>query len=219
MPKSWVYGTGVAVVVLVLVIWSLGVSFGESRAEAQYAAQLTGQRPTPTEPLQSDPATPQRVPESLPARPTPQTAGRAAPSNGPETRPAPTVAAGDRLPALFTADGAVGADPRIEGYNYLKLVSNVPMEQAAGAAVFLAERGVQVLAVATGPVDRAGTVANNAVRYDLFSLRGIASERYSSSADERREHQQTLQRLGRAWLERPEGLINFDQTFWTKYQP
>jgi len=210
-------------VVLLLVIWSLGVRYGESRAEASYAASLTGPRLTPSEPSAFDSGSPAAPPPfSAPdgGRPT-----DAAGTPPPEATPAPATSA-ERMPVLFTSQGALDRDPRVEGNNYLKLASNVPFDQAVGAVVFLADRGVSALAVATTPVrgdaasvDRADAGANNPVRYDLFSLRGIPSERYSRSADERREHQRAVQRLGREWLQRPEGLINFDQTFWTKYQP
>ncbi|MEO0716332.1 MAG: hypothetical protein AAFY58_05010, partial [Planctomycetota bacterium] len=113
------------------------------------------------------------------------------------------------------AGGPATGDPRQPGNNYLHLASAVSPDQAQQAVNYLASRGFTAAAIPT--VDRRGRPSNDSGSYDLFSLLPIPSAEYSARRSERESHQRLARNLGRDWLARPEGNINFDSTQWRKF--
>lgn len=215
-PKVWVYGAAAGAVVLVIVVWSLGVLYGESRAESRYADTLSASQPTPVEPRPIE-----RPSSGSATRVSDQGSERSADRRAGEPAAGGARDGGGATGGVYlTSLGPVPTDPREVGSNYLKLASGVGVGQAEAVIAFLAGRQVQAVAVPSevgGGVDRAGRAANNRDSLDLYSLYGVPSSRFSASTAERRRHADRLQRLGREWLGRPEGQINFDRPQWTKH--
>ena len=113
-----------------------------------------------------------------------------------------------------SAEQAPG-DPRQPGVNYLALAT-LPRNDARQAVAFLAEHGVEAIAV---PVDPSSSGANNGGRYRVYSLLGIASKDYSRKRAERERHEAEIRRLGRLWQDQYHGSSDFSRTQWEKYTP
>lgn len=207
IPTTFVYAAGAIVLVAVIVAWSAGVRFGESRAERQYYNSL-----------EQDSIADPTLTGTTTATPPPPVSGTGSSSvsnssaNATGAPPPAPVARGVRV--LLAGGPAIG-DPRQPGNNYLHLASAVSPDQAQQAVNYLNSRGFTAAAIPT--VDRRGRPSNDSGSYDLFSLLPIPSAEYSARRSERESHQRLARDLGRDWLARPEGNINFDSTQWRKF--
>ncbi len=210
IPTTFVYAAGAIVLVAVIVAWSAGVRFGESRAERQYYNSL--EQATIADPTLTNPNTSTPPPPVSGAR---NTANASPPSGTATSAGAPPPAPVARGVRVLLAGGPATGDPRQPGNNYLHLASAVSPDQAQQAVNYLASRGFTAAAIPT--VDRRGRPSNDSGSYDLFSLLPIPSAEYSARRSERESHQRLARNLGRDWLARPEGNINFDSTQWRKF--
>ena len=208
IPTTFVYAAGAIVLVAVIVAWSAGVRFGERRAEAQYYNSLE----------QASIADPTLSPSTA-APPPPVSTGTSSSGSSSagtsQSAGAPPPAPVARGVRVLLAGGPATGDPRQPGNNYLHLASAVSPDQAQQAVNYLASRGFTAAAIPT--VDRRGRPSNDSGSYDLFSLLPIPSAEYSARRSERESHQRLARNLGRDWLARPEGNINFDSTQWRKF--
>lgn len=205
LPVYGVYIAITAVLAAVILTWAVGFQVGKRRGEDAALKQLgLGQTPLVkrTDPTNlggsGTPVNPQ------PDQPEPQV-----------PRPDETVPRPIPSGAIIGARGEIVEEPRQPGTNYLKLASRVSAEETQAAAGFLAQNGVQAIGVR---VDGTGTGANNPARYDLFSLLGVPSSRYSQMEAERNQHWQLVQRLGREWQTKHKGTVNFASPQWVLFR-
>lgn len=205
-----VYGLYIAVTVVlaaVILTWAIGFQIGKRRGEDAALKQL-GVGPSPLV-KRNDPTNPNG--SGAPDKPQVQPQTPKVPEDAPEPRVERPVPSG----AIIGARGEVVEEPRQAGTNYLKLASRMSAEEAQAAVGFLVQNGVQAIGVR---VDGTGTGANNPARYDLFSLFGVPSSRYSQMEAERDQHWQLVQRLGREWQTKHKGSVNFASPQWVLFR-
>lgn len=204
VPVYSLYIALTCVAAVVILTWAVGFQVGKRRGEEAALKQLmVGQAPVVkrSDPTNPGPGTPERP---QPQQPQPQDP----PPNERVERPVPSG-------AIIGGRGELVEEPRQAGTNYLKLASRMSAEEAQAAAAFLTENGVAAIGVR---VDGTGTGANNPARYDLFSLFGVPSTRYSQMEAERGQHWQLVQRLGRDWQTKHKGTVNFASPQWVLFR-
>ncbi len=196
----WVPFIVFGMLLLVLGTWSIAWQRGKAAAESEWR-QLTSGMNTAQNPIH-DPLT------QLPGESETDSNTNRQP-NTTQTIPANSV------DQILLPDGSVGADPRIQGNNYLAL-ANLKRDQAAAAIEFLRSRGVQAIGV---PIDRRAKRANNRASYRIYTLVGISGEAFSRSRALRDRHVSEVARLGQIWVREAGGASDFAKTQWEKYTP
>ncbi len=217
VPLPTVYASFAVVLLLCLLCFLVGYQSGYGRAEGELAG-LGPMEVVPLDPLAEDGGM------ELPAPLRPRTGGNAGGNDG--SRPAGgsggapagggTPSAGDPgANWVLGLDGARMADPRIEGNNYLELVT-LSQAQAEEAIAYLAGNEVAAIGV---PVDRGARGSNNPARYRVVTLElAIPSGRFSALDGDRRRLEQRLRDLGRAWVSEG-GWSDFRDPLWRRYDP
>lgn len=207
LPVTRVYLAVAIMLAAVLGAWAAGHHFGVQSGKAQMERIVRG------EPVVLPPETGAGDPPASQRPSTPQ--GSQTPAQQPAPRPtAQQTPAGSAW--VLTPGGVRSADPRTPNSNYLALAT-LPPEQAQDALDFLAAKGLRAIAV---PVDSGSRTANNPARYTLISL-GLAvpSGQFSSTLEQRREHEALVRRLGTEWRRDRRGGSDFSQTQWIRYNP
>ncbi len=195
---------GVALAIIVaLAAWIIGVSTGQSRAEAEFSRF---ERPTPAiaDPL-SQPS------------PTPSPASKVLRETAPKAPTSKGAAPSSRNDDSLTSKGVLAGDPREPGLNYLALAT-LSRADSAAAIAFLAGNGLESFAV---PVDSAASKANNPHPerdYRLFAALGVSSDEYKRRATKVTNLEADVARLGAAWQKQHRGPSNFSRTLWEKYK-
>ncbi|MCC5821958.1 MAG: hypothetical protein LAT64_01570 [Phycisphaerales bacterium] len=207
VPMTRVYMAVAVVLLLVVAAWATGYRLGYGAGKEEMG-RVVGSEPVvpPTRTAGDSPSDPARSQATASDRTT-QGA-----TTQPRTQP-PRTPTGNWV---LLPDGQRGVDPRTPGSNYLELAT-LPADQAQDALAFLASRGTRAIGV---PVDSARGDANNPARYTLFSM-GLAvpSGQFSSTTDERREHQRRMAAIGADWRRERRGGSDFSQTLWRRYDP
>lgn len=207
LPVTRVYLAVAVMLAAVLGAWAAGHHFGVKSGKAQMERVVRG------EPVVLPPET---VGGDAPAR-AQATTPQGTPSGSQQATPRPTPQdppAGSAW--VLTPGGVRAADPRTPNSNYLALAT-LPPEQAQDALDFLATKGLRAIAV---PVDSGSRTANNPTRYTLISL-GLAvpSGQFSSTVQQRREHEALVRTLGTEWRRERRGGSDFSQPQWIRYNP
>lgn len=198
-----------AVLGFCVLVWALGFQAGRGRGEEQAMRQLGLTSRTP--PRNPDPLvidTPPVVsPNGTPPfRQTPVERDLTPPT--PQPTPAPVAS------AFLGSAGAMASDPRQPGVNYLKIASRVSFDETRGILLYLKANGVEALGLR---IDAATSGDNNGV-YDIFTLMGVPSERYTAMAQERERHWNTIRRLGQVWRSEHKGTVDFAQPLWQLFR-
>ena len=121
--------------------------------------------------------------------------------------------------AFIVAGGALEADPRIAGDNYLMIASRaakIDLAEARRVTAFFQENGLEVVCV---PVDRGSRASNNAGYYDVFVLQGVPGDQFSARRNEREDLERRVAQLGRTWQREHTGTTDFQRPQWTKHTP
>ncbi len=219
VPLPTIYASFAVVLLLCLLCFLVGYQSGYGRAEGELAG-LGPMDVVPLDPLSEDGGL------DLPA-PAPRTQPGGNTGTGTPTRPGGASDAG-RGPApesrpgtdpganwVLGLDGVRTVDPRVEGNNYLELVT-LSQAQAEEAIAYLDGNGVSAIGV---PVDRGARGTNNPARYRIVTLElAIPSGRFSELDGDRRRLEQRLRGLGRAWVAEG-GWSDFRDPLWRRYDP
>lgn len=216
VPVTRVYMAVAVTMLLLVAAWTAGHYVGVRAGKAE-ADRIVGSEPVvPPVASRTEPQV-QGTPPN-PAQSTPRNPGQARPQPGaaPGGAPPGGAAPDPGTPWVLIAGGQRAADPRTPGSNYLALAT-LPEGQALDAMDFLASKGLRAVAV---PVDSGPRGANNPARYTLISL-GLAvpSGQYSSTLQQRREHERLVATLGAEWRRERRGGSDFSQTQWSRYKP
>mgnify|MGYP001413434268 CR=1 FL=1 len=210
VPVYSLYIAITAVLALGVLIWAIGFQTGRSRGEEEAMRQLGLTSRTPPrgpDPLTIDPPPTNGQPNGNTTPPT----GSPSRNDPPVTPPATPAAAPGRF---LGSSGSLPADPREVGVNYLKIATRVTFEETRDILLFLKANGVEALAVR---VD-GGSQDDNNPPYDLFTLMGVPSDRYSAMAQERERHWNTIRRLGQVWRSEHKGTVDFAQPLWQLFR-
>lgn len=225
LPLPTLYASFAVVLLLCLLCFLVGYQSGYGRAEGELAG-LGPMEVVPLDPLSEDGGlelpvpTPRMQPGGNAGPNTPVRLGNgSAPSVAPGVAPGagPVLDSGAEPGAnwVLGLDGTRMADPRVEGTNYLELVT-LSQAQAEEAIAFLEGNGVSAIGV---PVDRGARGSNNPVRYRIVTLElAIPSGRFSALDGDRRRLEQRLRGLGRAWVAEG-GWSDFRDPLWRRYDP
>jgi hypothetical protein len=211
LPVTRVYLAVAIMLAAVLGAWAAGHHFGVQSGKAQMDRIVRGEPVVLPPETGSGDTQARQPPLTSTATQTGQTA-----TQTPSARPGGQQAAPAGTAWVLTPGGVRSADPRTPNSNYLALAT-LPPEQAQDALDFLAAKGLRAIAV---PVDSGTRTANNPARYTLISL-GLAvpSGQFSSTLQQRREHEALVRTLGTEWRRERRGGSDFSQTQWIRYNP
>lgn len=219
---------GVAVVlVLVFSLYAVGYSSGRKQGQREMAGVNPG--PVISEPKQTgDPKPGVGVKQAAESK---AGTGSAAPSKGaaaseqpiakntaaPSSRPSsvPGVADDGSKPVILST-GAVDADPRREGLNYLVLATMMPRAEARELVGFLSSYGLEAVAVA-GEVDQAKRPGNNQDQFKVVALTGVTKEQYKANDPIRQTLIAESQRVGALWKKTRAGRSDLSKTYWESF--
>lgn len=223
ISSTGLYVLAAGVLLLVLIVWYLGVTWGRTDARRDFERNYGPSTPTPTisEPAAVPaPATPEprRSPSPAPVATPPSAVPKSDPKASPPARPQPPLAS---LPAsipgdgpILTLRGATATDPRVAGKNYLSL-GRFPRPIAEQAVLYLAGNGVDAIAILALDKDRKPT--KNPALFDVMLLEGITSDEFrAKDRPPRATAEATVRRLGQAW-QKQGGPSDFRQPAWVRY--
>ncbi len=220
VPMVWIYAG--AALLLLLIVGGYGIGYrlgiGSARASERREAVRDAEGVFVDDPLRQNG---ERETGS------PQAGRTGAPGSGQRTREGTTSGSGSDLDSasggsrsglvgVLRADGRTTPDPRREGVNYLELVT-LPREQAIEAVRYLSENGEEAIAVPASELDPRRRRSNTSDSFRVIAL-GLAvpGDRYSSSANARKQFEDRLRRLGKAWTDGG-GVSDFSDPLWRRF--
>lgn len=125
-------------------------------------------------------------------------------------------AADDESKPVILSTGAVDADPRKDGLNYLVLATMMPRAEARELVKFLSSYGFEAVAVA-GEVDQAKRPGNNQDLFKVVALTGVTKEQYKANDPIRQTLIGESQRVGSLWKKTKPGRSDLSKTYWESF--
>ncbi|MCC6969200.1 MAG: hypothetical protein IT434_03180 [Phycisphaerales bacterium] len=172
-----------------------------------------------------------------PPKPEPKNEPKAEskPESRPETKPKPeapkpeagrkaeegvliTLPVDDPGKPVLTSKGAVDADPRQPGMNYMVLVGGLPRDEARTMIAYLSANGLEAVGVPMNVVDRAGRVVNNQPLFKVVCVGGISRQQFRDKDSARTNLEQAAAGLNERWLRDTKSRWSFAKTYWELLQ-
>lgn len=247
VPRTWVY-FGVAIVLAMIAgAWVVAYRSGHGAAEKELAGSLVG-GPRPDQPQVNEPdnltkpfekpagVMPQAPKDgSKPTPPKPDPKNEPKPESKPEAKPKPeapkpeagkkaeeglliTLPVDDPAKPVLTSKGAVDADPRQPGMNYMVLVGGLPRDEARTMIAYLSANGLEAVGVPMNVVDRTGHVVNNQPLFKVVCVGGISRQQFRDKDPSRMNLEQAAAGLNERWLRDTKSRWSFAKTYWELLQ-
>lgn len=246
VPRTWVY-FGVAIVLgLIAGAWVIAYRSGHAAAEKELAGSLVAgprtEQPKINEPgakpierpVDSAPSAPKEAakptavqppnPEiRVPARPEPKSEAKPEvqpPEGGKKTEDGLviTLPVDDPSKPVLVSKGAVDADPRQPGMNYMVLVGGLPRDEARTMIAYLSANGLEAVGVPMSVVDRTGHVVNNQPLFKVVCVGGISRQQFRDKDPARTNLEQAAAALNERWLRDTKSRWSFAKTYWELLQ-
>lgn len=154
----------------------------------------------------------QSKPESMPDAPKPEGANKS------EGGPVITLPMDDPSKPVLTSKGAVDADPRRPGLNYMVLVGGLPRDEARTMIAYLSANGLEAVGVPMNIVDRSGRVVNNQPLFKVVCVGGISRQQFRDKDPARVNIEQAAATLNERWLRDTKSRWSFAKTYWELVQ-
>ncbi len=154
----------------------------------------------------------QSKPESIPDAPKPDGVKKS------EEGLAITLPMDDPSKPVLTSKGAVDADPRRPGLNYMVLVGGLPRDEARTMIAYLSANGLETVGVPMNIVDRSGRVVNNQPLFKVVCVGGISRQQFRDKDPARVNIEQAAATLNERWLRDTKSRWSFAKTYWELVQ-
>ncbi|NUQ52410.1 MAG: hypothetical protein HUU19_06890 [Phycisphaerales bacterium] len=129
-----------------------------------------------------------------------------------------TLPVDDPAKPVLTSKGAVDADPRPTGMNYMVLVGGLPRDEARTMIAYLSANGLEAVGVPMNVVDRAGRVVNNQPLFKVVCVGGISRQQFRDKDSARTNLEQAAAGLNERWLRDTKSRWSFAKTYWELLQ-
>jgi hypothetical protein len=129
-----------------------------------------------------------------------------------------TLPVDDPSKPVLTSTGAVDADPRRPGLNYMVLVGGLPRDEARTMIAYLSANGLEAVGVPMNIVDRAGRVVNNQPLFKVVCVGGISRQQFRDKDPARVNIEQAAATLNERWLRDTKSRWSFAKTYWELVQ-
>ncbi len=246
VPRTWVYFSVAIVLGLIAGAWVIAFRSGHAAAEKELAGSLVGGPrseqpkikepeakpvekqigavPTPpketakptgaqtSKPEVKPPTKPETKPEAKPESPKPESGKKA------EGGLVITLPVDDPAKPVLTSKGAVDADPRQAGMNYLRLVGGVPRDEARTMVAYLSANGLETVGVPMNVVDRTGRAVNNQPLFKIVCVGGVTKQQYEQKDPGRTNIEQAVAGLSERWLRDTKSRWSFAKPYWELLQ-
>ncbi|MBL8762509.1 MAG: hypothetical protein JNL50_14535 [Phycisphaerae bacterium] len=244
VPRTWVY-FGVAIVLGLLAgAWVVAYRSGHAAAEKELAGSLVG-GPRTEQPKVNEPGAGLKSPDTSTgvtpnvskegAKPAGGEGAKAEPKTEakPPARVEPPKPEGGKKPddgllitlpvddptkPVLTSKGAVDADPRQPGLNYMVLVGGLPRDEARTMIAYLSANGLEGVGVPMNVVDRSGRVVNNEPLFKVVCVGGISRQQFRDKDPARTNLEQAAAALNERWLRDTKSRWSFAKTYWELLQ-
>ncbi len=129
-----------------------------------------------------------------------------------------TLPVDDPAKPVLTSKGAVDADPRQAGMNYMVLVGGMPRDEARTMIAYLSANGLEAVGVPMNVVDRTGRVVNNQPLFKVVCVGGISRQQFRDKDPARTNLEQAAAGLNERWLRDTKSRWSFAKTYWELLQ-